>query len=387
MQVAEICFWLGVGWLVYVYIGYPVCLYLIGLRRTPKALEPKVFWPSVSVLISARNEGRDIEWKIKETLQWDYPRDRLQVLVASDASEDGTDEIVRSISDPRLVFVRMEHRGGKNAALNRLAALAIGELLLFTDANAHISSSSFRSLVRHFAVADVGCVTGWEENLEEERALSSAGRTSLGYEAFLNTLESKLGSVLVCDGSVFCIRKSLYRQLQPELANDLELPVWIGYCGYKILYEPAARSLEKPTSSAREEFQRRRRICSQGALGMWRMRAYLQGLRRWQFMTRKFMRWMSLLPLAVIGIVTIPLARSPFFQTMLAAELGFAVLASVGFMATVTAHRTPRAVSLPFYFLLVNLAALVGVAEACLGRRFSVWEIPSLSRGHGQTAS
>ena len=388
MQAAEVCFWLGAAWLGYVYVGYPICLYVIGLRRKRPVIEANEFWPSVSILISARNEERDIEWKIRETLQWDYPKDRLQVLVASDASEDATDDIVRSISDPRLVFVRMERRGGKNTALNRLTALATGELLLFTDANAHISSSSFRALIPHFAAADVGCVTGWEENLQEERAFSSAGRTSLSYEAFLNTLESKLGSVLVCDGSLFCVRKSLYRPLQPELANDLELPLWVGYCGYKLLYEPAARSLEKPTSSAREEFQRRRRICSQGALGMWRMRSYLQGLRQWQFLTRKFLRWLSLLPIILSVIATVLLSRGfSFFQVVLAAEVVFVGLAAIGLIATVTAHKTPRAVSLPFYFLLVNAAALLGVAEACLGRRFSVWDIPSLSRGHGQAAS
>lgn len=388
MQVAEVCFWIGAAWLIYVYLGYPVCLYLISLFRKQKPVEAGEYWPSVSILISARNEERDIGWKIRETLEWDYPKDVLQVLVASDASEDATDEIAQRVADPRLVFVRMDRRGGKNTALNRLATLAKGELLLFTDANAHVSSSSFKALIRHFAVPAVGCVTGWEENLHEQGALSSAGRTSLGYEAFLNTLESKLGSVLVCDGSLFCIRKSLYRQLQPELANDLELPLWIGHSGYKLLYEPTARSLEKPTSSPREEFQRRRRICSQGALGMWRMRSYLHGVRAWQFLSRKFLRWLSLIPLVLIAMSTIALARtSTFFQAALALEVLFTIVATVGFGAAISGHKIVRAVSLPFYFLLVNVAALVGVTEACLGRRFSVWDIPSLSRGHRQTAS
>lgn len=383
----RLLFLIGIVWLAYVYVGYPVCLYLIGLRRKSVVPELLNFLPSVSVLISARNEERDIEWKIRETLQWDYPQERLQVLVASDASEDRTDEIVRNIPDSRLVFVRMERRGGKNIALNRLAALAKGELLLFTDANAHVSGSSFRALVWHFAAKEVGCVTGWEQNVEEERALSSAGRTSLGYEAFVNTLESKLGSVLVCDGSLFCIRKSLYKQLQPELANDLELPLWIGGQGYKLLYEPAARSIENPTSSPQEEFQRRRRICGQGALGMWRLRGYLRGLRRWQFMSRKFLRWLSLLPIGLVAITSILLWHIPFFQTVLAGEAVFGILAVVGLITALTGRKTPRAVSLPFYFLLVSVAALVGVAEACLGRRFAVWDIPSFSRGHGQTAA
>jgi poly-beta-1,6-N-acetyl-D-glucosamine synthase len=387
VQTSEICFWVSVTWLGYVYLGYPICLFLLGLRRRSMVAESTEFCPRVSVLISARNEEQDIEWKIKETLQWDYPQDRLQVLVASDASEDRTDEIVRSISDARVNFIRMEQRGGKNIALNQLTALATGELLLFTDANAHVSSSSFRSLVRHFFAKKVGCVTGWEQNVEGKRVLSSAGGASLGYEAFINTLESKLGSVLICDGSLFCIRKNLYRQLQPDLANDLELPVWIGHEGYKILYEPEARSIEEPTSSVQEEFQRRRRICGQGALGMWRLRSQLRGLRRWQFLSRKFLRWLSLVPIAVIFISSIVLCDRPAFRVFMGAESAFGVFSLVGWIAGVTGSRIPRVVALPFYFLLINIAAIVGLSEACLGRRFSVWNIPSLSRGHGPTTA
>lgn len=387
MLVAETCFWLGTAWLGYVYIGYPICLYLLGLCRESTSAEGIDFHPRVSVLMSARNEEKDIEWKIRETLNWDYPHDRLQVLVASDASEDKTDEIVRSISDSRLVFIRMGRRSGKNIALNHLTPLADGDLLLFTDANAHVSSSSFRALVRHFVAKEVGCVTGWEQNIDAKRVLSTAGSTSLGYEAVINTLESKLGSVLVCDGSLFCIRKSLWRQLQPDLANDLELPLWIGHHGCKILYEPEARSIEEPTSSVQEEFQRRRRICGQGALGMWRLRAYLHGLRRWQFVSRKFLRWLSLIPITLIVISSICLSHIPSFRVALATEVAFGVFCFLGWIASVTRRNIPRVVALPFYFLLINLAAIVGVSEACLGRRFSVWNIPSLSRGHGPTAA
>jgi len=373
-------------WVGYVYVGYPLVLYVIGRRPRTILSGPMLSFPYVSVLISAWNEEKDIEWKIRETLEWDYPRDRLQVLVASDASSDRTDEIIQSISDPRLNFVRMDRRGGKNIALNRLAALAQGELLLFTDANAHISSSSFRALIQHFQDPQVGCVTGWEQNLGDERVLSSAGKTSLGYEAWVNTLESRLGSVLVCDGSLFCIRKSVFKTLQPDLANDLELPIWIGHRGYKILYEPKARSIEKPTSSAREEFERRRRICGQGALGLWRLRSCLHGLRRWQFLSRKFLRWLSLIPIIVVIISSIRLSQNWFFRAALEAEIVFGLAALVGLISTLTGRHTTRAMSLPFYFLLVNSAALVGVAEACLGRRFRIWDIPSLSRGQGHTA-
>jgi len=380
----EILFWAGVVWLVYVYVGYPAILFLLGSTRKPSTLSED-YSPSVSVLISARNEEKDIEWKVRQTLQWSYPVDRLQVLVASDASEDRTDQVVRSITDPRMSFVRMERRSGKIAALNHLAAIAKGELLFFTDANTGISSQSLHAMVRHFADPQVGCVTGWEQSAGlDTQTLSVAGRASLGYESSINALESKLGSVLVCDGSIFSLRKSLYRQLDLELANDLELPLWVGHLGYKVLYEPEARSTEKPTSSPAEEFQRRRRICAQGILGMWKLRGLLHGLRAWQFLSRKFLRWLTLIPLLMIAAASIALRDHPYFRLVLGAQVVFYALASIGWALAVSGQKGSRATSLPFYFLLLNTAALLGVVATCLGRRFSVWDIPSLSRGHEQ---
>ena len=134
-DLALAAFWTGVLWVAYTYAGYPILLWLIGLLSRVRPESREGFLPSVSVLISARNEEQDIGWKVAETLAWDYPPERLDVLVASDASEDRTDEIVQAIEDPHVTLVRMEKRGGKGRALNRLAELAHGELLFFTDAN------------------------------------------------------------------------------------------------------------------------------------------------------------------------------------------------------------------------------------------------------------
>jgi cellulose synthase/poly-beta-1,6-N-acetylglucosamine synthase-like glycosyltransferase len=249
-----VLFWIGMVWVLYVYLGYPLILAV--LARVGRRIHPVIkddFLPGVSVLISARNEEKDIGWKMDETLGCDYPRDRLELLVASDASEDRTDEIVRGITDPRLKLVRMEQRSGKGVALNRLAQLAQGELLFFTDANAHIPAHCLRRMARYFADARVGCVTGMTSaQPDADLAIGSGDRLYLGYETTISHLESQLGSVLVCDGAIFCIRRSLFQPLSPELANDLELPVRIGHAGYWVLHEPTAQVFEKETSSPRE---------------------------------------------------------------------------------------------------------------------------------------
>ncbi len=179
-------FWLSVVWLGYGLSRYPVLLWVIDSSKLFIRTNPDSYLPKVSVLISARNEQKDIGWKIAETLAWDYPREHLELLVASDASDDGTDEILGKVNDPRFQALRLEKRSGKNEALNRLNDLAKGELLFFTDANSHIEPHCIRKIVRHFADPRVGCVTGVERTLlekEEIPAVVTGTRASLGYES------------------------------------------------------------------------------------------------------------------------------------------------------------------------------------------------------------
>lgn len=376
-------FSLGAAWLAYVYAGYPAFLWLAGLWRKFELHTREDYCPRVSVLISARNEERDIEWKIGETLGWNYPADRLELIIASDASEDRTDEIVQGIHDSRLKYVRMESRVGKNEALNRLSKIATGELLLFSDANSHINKDCLAGMVRYFSDPRVGCVTGTEHTQSEEKelAVGSGTRAYLDYEFGITRLESRVGSIIVCDGALFAIRRSLFYPLQPDLANDLELPFWIGSQGYALLCDPKAWALEKAMRSSREEFNRKRRICGQGVLGFWRLRGRLRGFRAWQFLSRKVMRWLSLIPMAGILLASAMLWRSPFFALLLALQVVFYILAFVGWTLNLRDRQGGAIFTMPFYFLLVNLAAVIGVFQACTGRRFAVWDVAVLSRG------
>jgi hypothetical protein len=177
------------------------------------------------------------------------------------------------------------------------------------------------------------------------------------------------------------MRRSLYTDVRPELANDLELPLRIGHAGSWVLFDPTARSREHATMSAREEFSRRKRICGQGILGMWTLRDQLTGMRAWQFLSRKFLRWFSLVPLFMIFVASIALRGHRFFAGMLALEFLFFALAAMGGFATWQGKKPGRVIALPFYFLLVTFGAVKGIVEAMFGRRFAVWDIASLSRG------
>ena len=382
-----VLFLAAVVWLGYVFVGYLVLLGLVGLVRRVRVKSREDFLPVISVLISAYNEEKDIEWKVKETLQWNYPADRLEVLVASDASEDRTDEIVQGIRDSRLTFVRMEKRGGKNPALNRLAMLARGEILFFTDANSHVEAHCLRRIVRHFADQRVGCVTGEMHYVREESDPSFSGgeRFYWGYESLVKLMESRIGSVLVCVGSIFALRRSLFFPLQPDLANDLEIPLRTAKAGSWILYEPGASSKEKVARRPEQEYSRRRRIAGQGMVGMWRLRKSLTGFRGLQFFSRKFLRWLGLLPMGMLLISSLWLASNPLFAALFILQAAFCGLALIGALFAWTGRTGGSLVSVPFYYVLVNIAVLVGVVEACMGRRFSTWEIATLSRGAEET--
>jgi len=378
-----IVFWMSLSWLFYAYIGYAICLWILGFFRKFRSEWREDYLPKVSVLISARNEEKDIERKVRETLDWHYPSEQLELLVASDASDDRTDEILKSIHEPRLKYERLQHRVGKNEALNRLVPLATGDLLFFTDANSRIDPACLRLMTRHFADPRVGCVTGYEHTLPEEKrvVVGTGWRAFLDIESRITLLESRLGSVLTCDGSIYCIRRQLYTRVVPELANDLEIPIRIGSQGWALLYEPAGISVERGIRNIREDFDRRRRICGQGSLGILRLRKFLRGLRLWQFISRKLLRWLTLLPLIFLFISSACLASRPIFAFILVLQLLFYGFALVGWFVASKRRGAAGLFTFPFYFVLVNTGAMTGLIDTCLGRRFSIWEIAELSRG------
>jgi cellulose synthase/poly-beta-1,6-N-acetylglucosamine synthase-like glycosyltransferase len=202
----------------------------------------------------------------------------------------------------------------------------------------------------------------------------------LEYEGMVDRLESDLGSVLICDGSVYCLRRSLFTDLDPDLANDLEHPIRAAARGTAILYEPKARSVEYCSSSPSEEFSRRRRIAAQGALAMWRLRHELRGFRLWQFLSRKFLRWLTVLPMAAALGASIVLRRESLFGALLIVQAGFYALAVIGSSLERRA-RANAILRMPFVFMLAHVAVFLGFLDACRQKTFSTWNTAELSRG------
>ena len=238
----ELVFWAAVLLLAYAWVGYPLILTLIAGRRrqTPEARKPSGY-PFLSVIVAAFNEAGCVADKLRSTLTQRYPWSRLEVVVVSDGSTDGTDEIVAAYPDPRVRLIRQEPRAGKSLALNRGVTAARGDVLVFTDANALFAEDALARLAAHFDDPRVGLVSG--QGLYGATGGGDARAVANGYvryEAFLRSAEGRLGFLAGADGAIYALRRSLYRELHGAEVNDLQHPILAALAGFRSDFEPAA---------------------------------------------------------------------------------------------------------------------------------------------------
>jgi cellulose synthase/poly-beta-1,6-N-acetylglucosamine synthase-like glycosyltransferase len=267
---AAIVFWLSAGLLVYTHLGYPVALWvLLGLRRRAQLRERSLHTrevagsepvPTVSLIIPAYDEEEVIAAKVADALALDYPRDRLQVIVASDGSADATVERARAAGAGLVLDLPA---GGKVAALNAAAEQAAGDVLAFSDANSSWHRDALRRLVAPFADPGVGYVCG------QVRFTDPAGDNLEGaywrYEMGLREMESALAGVTAGNGAIYAVRRDAYLYLDASGSHDLSFPFLLAKRRLRSLYAPGARAEEKMVPTMEGEFARKRRMM----LGLW----------------------------------------------------------------------------------------------------------------------
>lgn len=375
-----VIFWSSLVLLVYVYLAYPALVWLLARLRQrpprPGAGTPPP--PTVSVLIAAHNESRQIESTVRNKLSQDYPPEKLEVLVVSDESNDGTDEIVRGIDDVRVRLVRQEPRAGKTSGLNLIAPLARGEILVFSDANSHYAPETVAELVAPFADPAVGYVTGRMLYRAPDGSATGEGcSTYMRYENRLRAWETRLGSIVGVDGGVDAMRRRLWQPLRADQLPDFVAPLNVREQGFRIVYQPTARLFEDALAETSDEFRMRVRV----ALRAWwalKDKAALLNLRRfgifaWQLWSHKVLRYLAPLFQLVVFASNAALAtRGGFWLAALIAQVAFYGLA-------VLAHRLrrrplPGPVNAAYYLCVVNLASGVAFLQFLRGKKQIIWQ-------------
>lgn len=384
MAAAAVVFWVCLGLLVYAYAGYPLLARLLAavLDRRPRCA---AHLPSVTILISAYNEAAVIAATIRNKLGLDYPADRLEIVVVSDGSEDGTDAAVSAIAAAQQAaggaavrLLRQEPRAGKTAALNVAVPHARGEVLVFSDANSLYAPDALRRLMEPLADPRVGYVTGRMVYRAPDGSLTGEGCSAyMNYENRLRAWETRLGSIVGTDGGLDAVRRELYLPMRPDQLPDFVLPLSVRQRGWRVVYAADARLYEDALAASADEFRMRVRVTLRALHALKDMRALLlpwrSGLYAWQLLSHKVLRYLA--PLfqagALAANLVLAVGGGAGWRLLLVAQLCFYAAAAAG--PLLRGRRHARLLSLPYYLCLVNGASSLALIRFLRGRKQVLW--------------
>ena len=377
----QVGFWVCFAIVAYVYAGYPLLLWLgvFGRRASTQGEDFAAageMLPAVSVIVAAHNEQAAIAAKIRNVLASDYPRERMEILIGSDGSSDRTEEIVRGHQSEGVGLISFPQQMGKSAMQNGLVAAASGEILVFSDADCEFGPGALRTLVRHFADARVGLVTAAPRYVNEgETAITHNESAYLRYESWIREEESRRGILAMASGSLFAMRRLLWRPLDRELGDDFELPLRVAHAGLRNVLERGAVTVTRLSQiDVAAMFRLKVRIISKDFRALREYRALLNpfafGATAVGLWSHKLLRW--LVPYFLLGMLACSaLLSAPIYRAAFLLQLAFLGVALLGFLWRGRALGFPW--SVPASFCIVNLAALLGVWKSLAGRKSGRW--------------
>jgi glycosyltransferase involved in cell wall biosynthesis len=372
----EPLFWACLILVAYAYAGYPALAWFAARVRPRAWKRDEEYLPPITLAISAHNEAEILPAKLENTLALDYPQERLQALVVSDGSDDGTADIVAKF--PRIEICETGERVGKSEALNRAWPRVEGEVVVFSDANVMYENDALRKFARNFSDPRVGCVCG-ELRYRDARTPSSRGESLYWlYESRLREWEGRRGALLSPNGTLFAVRRELFRPLSPRAANDFQTAEDAAEQGAWVVYDRGVRAWEGGISGHREEFLRKARIiagCAEVAfLRLGRMRP----ARTLRMLSHKILRW--LVPLFLGGMLAGSAAFAPAHPGW-AFALGMQVLFyGCALLGIFPGFRRVPLFYLPLYFVVVNAASVVGLWRFATRTQKPAWESPRSNR-------
>lgn len=336
---------------------------------------------TITIIIPAFNEERIIREKMENCLWLSYKREKLEIIVASDGSDDRTNEIVRqyAANDPAIKLFAYPVRRGKTAVLNDAIPKAVGEIIVLCDASSLLSIDSLQMLARHFYDEKIGCVSGTYKLVEiDQDTHGSSEGAYWRYETAIKASQGKLQSLLGAHGALYAFLKKTFQPLPTNAINDDYLiSARIMAQGYKAVYEVEAVGLELARSDRAGEFKRRVRIMA-GNFQQVAMLKYLLHPRHKQiafhFISHKVLRLLVPFLMLLLLAINIPLAlHSSFFRVLLYAQGLFYLCALLGYVLERRGLHC-KLFYIAFYFNLINLSTFFGFYRYLLGKQSVKWE-------------
>ncbi|MGH7493004.1 MAG: glycosyltransferase family 2 protein [bacterium] len=375
-----IVFGLALAALVYAYGGFTLLIVLVAqLRR--RTVKQQNITPHVSLIIPVWNEEKTIAARLNNALALDYPRDRLEIIVPSDGSDDRTEEIVASYAAQGVQFLALPRRGKIHGLKDAVNASA-GEILVFSDANSMYERDALRKLTRNFADPEVGGVCGNQVYLKNTKADTTSQGENLywSFDKWLKQMESLTGSIVSAHGAIYAIRRSLYQPpASAAVTDDFAISTAVIEQGYRLIFESEAIAYEEPIPAAEREFSRKVRIMNRGLRGVllrkrllnpWRYGFYSIVL----FSHKLLRRLVPFFLLVLLATSWLLYTHHAVYLFAAGAQTLFYLLAGVGY--GLRRHRLGRlkCFYIPFFYCLANAAALVAVLRLLAGKKVELWQ-------------
>lgn len=367
------------------YFAYPAVFYLLCRFRKAEAAagQPADPLPAAALIISICNEGEDvIRATYRNRLDLDYPAGRLELIFVV----DGLSEVAKGVINTgevesnkhRVILFETGERLGKTAALNQVLPQVNAEVVVFSDANSLYRSDAVKKLVGHFTDAGVGGVCG-ELQYVDEKVSDMTGPVSgiyMRYERFIKMAESRVSTLTVYNGAIYALRHLIHREMNPQAANDFQHPAQVVLRGFRSVYEPEAIAYEGMVKSELVEFRRTIRITARGWKGFFTYPAlvnpFVTGFFSLQFIFRKLLRWLSPVFMLAMLISSFLLREQALYFAFFMMQTVFYGTAIGGWL--VRRAGLPKIFYFPFYFCLLNLAALLGLLKFLAGQDTATWK-------------
>lgn len=365
----------------YAYFVYPVLLKVTGTFRSPGSPPgDPAEWPTISIVVPAYNEEHAIGRTIESLLLLDYPPERRQILILSDASTDRTDDIIAGFAGRGVELLRMPARVGKTAMENSAIPSLRGEIVVNTDAAIRILPQALKPLIRVFQDSTIGVASGRDVSVGDITIEGNTGESGyVGYEMWVRSLETRVGSIVGASGCFYAIRRDLHCHELPEaLSRDFASALTARQHGYRAVSVDEAVCLVPRTSSLEREYHRKIRTMARGLGTLWYKRGLLNPLRHgafaWMLWSHKLIRWLVFLvaPVALIALAAVGLVWAPALVLLGLALTGIAI--GIVAMRAPDGWKPPRLVALCGFALATHVAGVLAWWRFLEGRRTPIWE-------------